>query len=703
MNRLAILAAAAATCFTTLRGQIPASKWDRVPHRPDDPQVAGTVRDAVTGAAVEAGMEVDIIGTTLARLENSQVEYYLKADGKFIFTLPPGSYDLATTGGTFARERVHLVLHAGDKLQHDFNLRRVPTGVYRVEDVPTPRQMVPEISGIAFTPQGTLFVCTRRGEVWSREPRTLKWRRFAFGLFEPFGIVAESERDVFVSERGQLTHLSDSQGRGEADVYEVLNNATGMTGNYHEFAYGLARDRFGNFYGANGMSSKDGDNFADIVAKGALKLPKNVAGDSSDDHRSLVPYEGWAWEANAAGDFIPLATGFRQALGIGLSPNDELFATDISGSWIPTSQISHVEKGHFYGHPDGLKWDPAFRDRNPTVEELRQMRTPPAVYVPRGPMGSGLGNPVWDTTGGRFGPFAGQMLLPDWTGVIVRADLEKVAGADQGCAFLFLSGQGLNPGSVRAAFGPDGALYVGQTLRGWASTAKEGLQRVVWTGAVPVEILTMHLTGHGFRLRFTQPMRMADLADAAQYRFKRFRYNYSIDDGSLRMDEVDVPVTSARPDPDGAGVQLDLAELKADFVYELSLGAVRSAGGAPVANPLAYYTANRLLAGQPDTGPSRLAPVAAVLRPGNPDAGQAIFRANCVICHQWDGRGSKQVGTPDFTMAGGPLTKPDDQLIHQITFGGKVMPPFGHVLPAQDIADVLSYLHQAFGKAASAR
>jgi len=673
-----------------------------VPHRPDDPSVSGTVRDAATGAPIEAGMEIDLIGPTLWRLENSQIEFFLKADGVFQFTLPPGSYDLVTTGGTYRRERVHLELRPGDKLTHDFNLSPVPAGAYRVETVATPRQMVPEISGIAFTPQGALFVCTRRGEVWQRNPRTLAWRRFAFGLFEPFGIVAVSERDVYVTERGQLTHLADSRGIGSADVYEVLNQATGMTGNYHEFAYGLARDRFGNFYGTNGMSSKDGDNFADIVAKGQLKLPKNVPGDSSDDHRSLVPYEGWAWQITPGGEFIPLATGFRQAMGIGLSPNDELFATDVSGSWIPTSQISQVEKGHFYGHPDGLKWDPAFRDRNPTIEELRQMRTPPAVYVPRGPLGSGLGTPVWDTTGGAFGPFSGQMLVPDWTGVIVRVDLEKVGGAYQGCALLMLSGQGLNIGSVRAAFGPDGSLYVGQTLRGWASTAKEGLQRIVWTGQTPLEILTMRLTARGFRLRFTAPMVGAELAVPDHYHLKRFRYNYSIDDGSLRVDETDVPVTAARPHPDGAGVDLDLLELLPDFVYELDLGPVHSLSGAPVANPLAYYTANHLVERVPNAlnasprKTSLLVPTLAIPRPPNPTAGAAIFHANCIVCHQADGRGSKQVGTPDFTQAGGPLTQPDAVLIHQIVFGGKVMPPFGHVLPPPEINDVLAYLRQAF-------
>ena len=123
---------------------------------------------------------------------------------------------------------------------------------------------------------------------------------------------------------------------------------------------------------------------------------------------------------------------------------------------------------------------------------------------------------------------------------------------------------------------------------------------------------------------------------------------------------------------------------------------VRSAGGDPVAHPVGYYTANRLLAGSAFPAKSALVAAPVALTPPNPAAGGVIFRTNCVVCHQPDGKGSKQVGTPDFTVAGGPLTHPEAELINQVTNGGKVMPPFGHVLAKQDILDVVSFLKQAF-------
>ena len=110
---------------------------------------------------------------------------------------------------------------------------------------------------------------------------------------------------------------------------------------------------------------------------------------------------------------------------------------------VPTSALIHAERGGFYGHPDGLKWHPGFQHTTVTLEMLRQMRRPPAVYLPRGLMGTSPGQPVWDLTAGKFGPFVGQIFLGDVSALLMRVDLEKVAGAYQGAAFTFLRGQGL--------------------------------------------------------------------------------------------------------------------------------------------------------------------------------------------------------------------------------------------------------------------
>src|SRR6185436_18468785 len=73
-----------------------------------------------------------------------------------------------------------------------------------------------------------------------------------------------------------------------------------------------------------------------------------------------------------------------------------------------------------------------------TTEALWRRYKSPAVVFPHGPMGVSAGEPVWDTTGGKFGPFAGQVFTGDFSSLIVRSTLEKVAGAWQGACFTFL-------------------------------------------------------------------------------------------------------------------------------------------------------------------------------------------------------------------------------------------------------------------------
>src|SRR5437870_959796 len=164
--------------------------------------------------------------------------------------------------------------------------------------------------------------------------------------------------------------------------------------------------------------------------RGPLKRDLTVASVGGakprDPHTSVARYQGWVFRAGRDGSFTPLATGLRQPLGIGVSPADEFFVTDVSGAWVPTSVLLHIEAGSFYGHPDGLKWHPEYQGKAVTMEMLAKMRRPPTVYLPRGLMGTSPGQPVWDTTRGKFGPYSGQIFLGDVSSLLLRVDLEKV-------------------------------------------------------------------------------------------------------------------------------------------------------------------------------------------------------------------------------------------------------------------------------------
>ena len=90
--------------------------------------------------------------------------------------------------------------------------------------------------------------------------------------------------------------------------------------------------------------------------------------------------------------------------------------------------------------------------------------------------------------------------------------------------------------------------------------------------------------------------------------------------------------------------------------------------------------------------------------PGLGLSGEGIYNQTCVACHGGNGKGAIP-GTPDFTSASGPMAKPDDELIHNITQGfqspGSVMamPAKGGNpdMNAADVQAVLGYLRENFG------
>ncbi len=670
-------------------------------------RISGLVRKGDSESPI-ARAQVRLEGPTLASRENSQIRQFSNLQGRYQIDAPPGTYDLWVTAPNFEEVKVKVEVAAGAAIERNFELRPLQLSPYQVETLKLPQQVIREISGVSFTPKGSLVVTNRRGEVWIRKFPGEQWHRFASGLYEGFGLVAINESYMVVIQRPELTRLRDTNGDGVADEYETLADDWGITGSYHEFSYGLGRDRAGNLYASSGLCSF-GRGVELPWVRGPLKtaqfMPWAGPGPVPDGHRSVAEYQGWAFQVSPTGRLIPFASGFRQPLGVGVSPHDELFISDCPGAWIPTSTLTHVEKDKFYGHPDGLKWHPEYKDRKMTIEQLAALRTPPSIYLPRGIMGTSPGQPIWELSGGKFGPFGGQVFLGDVTDVLMRVDLEKVAGAYQGAAFPFLRGQGLRIGGMHNAFGPDGALYIAQTVRGWMPTeGNEGIQRVAWTGENPTEIQTLRLTDKGFAVRFTETM--GDTAgDAKNFQVRRFQYNYHPQDGSLRINQVDVPITLAKLQPDGRALDLELLELQPSYIYEVVVSRnVLSRAGRPLLNLTGYYTLNRLKSGETKPGLSRLvAKAPEALRPGDATRGAEVFRLNCVVCHQADGKGSAQVGTPDYTKPGGPLTKSDAELLATIT-NGKLptppgvlpMPPFGNVLQEQAIRDVLAYLRKTF-------
>ncbi len=605
---------------------------------------------------------------------------------------------------------------------------------YDIEEIALPKGMSPEISGVTFTPGGSFVAVNRHGEIWiTPDPVRGPWRRFAFGLHEPLGVFAVSESDILVTQRPELTRVRDSDGDGLADHYETINDDWCATDNWHEFTYGLPRDAQGDFYLSTSLPDVAGS-----INTLYPREPLNMVKVHGERKPSPGRYQGWVLRVSPDGLMTPIASGFRAPAGIGISPGGDVFVTDQQGDYIATSSLIHVQPGRFYGHAASFKWRKDYK--GPVdLKTLTKLRTPEAVALPHGSLGGSPGEPVWDTTGGKFGPFAGQVFIGDFTKLISRVFLEKVAGEYQGAAFPFIrdavglkaiqanrgrdnltipagkqglkyfrdipprKGTPLRFGNMRMSFAPDGSLYVGQTTRGWGKG--DGLQRIVWSGKQPVEMKKIQLTGDGFRIMFTTAMGGRQLANPKTWRINRFRYLY-LSNGSPRVDESKCEIRSIRPSADGRSVELKLAQLEPGYVYEIEPLELTSAIGKKLENPLAFYTLTRMLSGRTFTGP-RSEPLLSgkqIDTGPNPEAGRLVYGAFCVICHQADGSGGGPPGAAqpaaNFRQRGpeAPLAKTDKQLLHIITNGAeaKPMPAFGGALKPTQIRDVLAYIRAAF-------
>lgn len=469
-----------------------------------------------------------------------------------------------------------------------------PGEAYVVEDIETPEGLASQVGALEFLPNGKLIAAFTRGEIMTYDTATKMWHLFAEGLHDPLGIHVVSNDEVLVMQLPELTRLKDTDGDGVADLYENVTDAFGITGNYHEFNYGPEMDSEGNLYIALNSSSSGGKMRDEV--RGTVNFEGRDGETGNRQMFSTVPYRGWVMKLTKDGTLHPVASGFRSPNGLVVDDADNVFVTDNQGDWVGTSPLFHVEPGKFYGHPGGLVWTPGWNRGSPfklPLDTLDSMRTRPVVYFPHGIMANSPSQPVLDRTGGKFGPFEGQLFIGEMNRErIVRVMLEKVNGKFQGACIPFLDSLGLRKGNNRLAFAPDGSLWVGQNAHGWLGDV--GIQRIVFTGKQPVDVHTMRLTTDGFELKFTQPMQDTAALNPENYQFSRYYYLYHSKYGSPQQELERVPVARVELSDDRKTVTLHLASLKPGFIYELNLGDLQSKWGQPIRSRLVCYTVNEL-------------------------------------------------------------------------------------------------------------
>lgn len=459
---------------------------------------------------------------------------------------------------------------------------------YAVDYLTPPAGEVLEIGGMDFLSDGRLVVSTRRGQVWiveeplAEDPADAKFTLFCEGLWEGLGLDVTDD-EIFVLQRGELSKLTDLDGDGVCDRIDTLCNRWGLSGNYHEFAFGLPRDEAGNFY---------------IGLNVSFFEPEWWHGKSS------VPYRGWIMRISPDGSIAPVAVGARSPCGLGMNSAGDLFYTDNQGDWMPASPIFHVQEDAFFGHPAGLDWTDEYRatatyasDRIPPPRAAQRANA--ALWLPykwsRSP-----GNLVPDETGGRFGPFEDQLFVAELTnGMVLRCDLEQVRGEYQGAVFLFRQ----KIGSVaRVAFAPDGTLFCGMTNRGWGGLPPaDGLARVRWRGGVPMEMASVDLLQDGFEIEFTRPVAADCELTPSNFVLTDYDYDYWWEYGSPERDTRTLEVTRAELSADRKSVLVHANDLRAARCARMVLKDVVAEGGLPLLHDEFNYTINQLPEGDATT------------------------------------------------------------------------------------------------------
>jgi hypothetical protein len=471
----------------------------------------------------------------------------------------------------------------GEKLSGYWETSEREAVSYRMVDIPIPDPIVLESGSFDLLPDGRLAVGTRRGDiflvsgVFENPPRPV-YHRFASGLDEVTGL---SWRDgaFYVTQQTEVTRIKDLDADGKADEFTTLSDVWGFA-NYHEFSFGSKADSEGNIW---------------------------VALCLSKSYESLEPFRGWALKVTPDGRTIPVASGVRSPCGVGPNAEGAMFYAESQGPWNGSCSLKHLKQGGFMGHPISFNWydlapemgerpvEPNTRSRLEIERSRVKELVPYAVVFPYRKMGQQLSGFSVDSSQGKFGPFAEQIFIGDFTlGVLMRVTTELVNGVWQGACYPFR--EGFATGLLANQFGPEGQLIVGGTNRGWPVRGPEpfSLQRLDWTGEVPFEVKEIRVTQEGFQLAFTKPVALQNGGLAGTYSIEAYTHIYHRGYGSPEVDHSNPVVKEATLSPDGLTVSLKIEDRVKGHVHDFDLSKIQSRSGETLVHSSAYYTLNEI-------------------------------------------------------------------------------------------------------------
>ncbi|MDB4578495.1 DUF1080 domain-containing protein [Akkermansiaceae bacterium] len=453
---------------------------------------------------------------------------------------------------------------------------------WHVDTIPLPPAMKdsPYLSKVRmsdfdfFSDGDRALLSTWDGYIWLvsglKEFKTLTWKRWATGFFEPLGLRIVDDVP-HIAGRDAIWQARDLNDDGEADEFKIFNSDVLITNNFHEFQFGLETDAKGNFY----------------FAKAAPVLPGGRGFDK------ILPHNGAFMRVSADGSTLEtLATGLRAPGGIGVGPNGEITTGENEGTWQPCCKINYYEPTSsakaFFG-----------------VENARHGNeapfTEPMVYLPMNVDNSG-GGQLWTTKESKLGIPAGELLHLSYGQSSVYHVLRQKIGDGQYQGGVTKLPIKLGSSAQRAAFHQDGSMYI-CGFRGWQTNAanEAAFQRVRRNEDTAYPIPTaMEVTPEGVKLSFAVELDEELATDPTSFTLERWKYirseqygsgQFSVDNPDLEAEKAavekeskkvrvhdKVKVLSARLLKDGKSVLIEIdghkptQQLKIDYDLESTDG-----------------------------------------------------------------------------------------------------------------------------------
>jgi hypothetical protein len=471
---------------------------------------------------------------------------------------------------------------------------------FSFDKIPNPQGIDPQVGAMETMKNGKLAVAFHRGEVMIFDPVTQSWSLFATGLHEPLGLLVETDGSILVMQRAELTRLKDTDGDGKADDYETVFDDFGMSGNYHEFAYGPARDKEGNLFIVLGVASNGApmaeeirgtfSEIGDVDRNGMTQRATwgKLKGKAGRMY-SRVPWRGWVLKLSPDGKRMqPYASGLRSPNGIGFDAAGRLLITDNQGDWRPTSPLYDIQANGFYGHPPSLVWKEKWDGSDPMkmpIKELQAMQKPAAGYFPQGELANSPTWPVVTPKGALPDGMVGQTLIGEMNQpTLVRVLDDTVDGTFQTALVPLFFDSPLGKGNNRICFGNDGPIYVGKTALSWAGD--NGIARVKWKGKPFFSLDQMKAVKQGFTLKFSEAIHPDSIPSIS---VSSHTYNYFANYGSPKVDSQPMKIESTTLSTDGKTLTLNIGKHREGYLHFVDMTAVKSKAGSPLLGDKAWY------------------------------------------------------------------------------------------------------------------